>query len=617
MMLSVFENGALRRTQVQPEWEAAYDVVIAGLGTAGVTAALGCCGAGLRVLGLERLHTMGGSGTVGGIWKYYLGVRGGIFEDLDRRAEALHDAAFANREDSPYRLVGGQCEYYKTMTCEDMLDEAGCTVRLDTAATGVYLEDGRVCGMQYYDAAGVHSVSCRYVIDCTGDGLLALSAGCRMNTGRDVDHCFQPWSNIYIYCLDGNLRFANTDSGYINQYDPFALSRALLDSACAGDFLREHYDDNRRFIGISALPGMREGFTIAGAQTVKLKDVMAGHVTDRPLFYALAHVDDHSQDIAYGDEAYCTLMSVCGLWNQNFTIPIPAGAMVSPEVPGMLCAGRALAVDHGVAQAVRMKRDIQKAGEAAAALAVLALKHGCEPLEVPYEALQTVLRATDCLNEPMPVGLHGPDGRVGYETDETYLRQAMSGDQPGYAMLSAAHMPEGFTKTLETWLQADNALLRQNSALVLALRGSDAGADEILRLIADRSGYAMKNGPYIPPICCAGMTAAGLLGLETAVEPLMEIAQHPERCADMPITFDHLIPDAEALTFQCFSHAHMALLRIAKRRPELREMILQRLDAIVSAPDFSQFTALKDDVKQHWDMTPTVRTFQQNVDRIC
>jgi len=46
-------------------------------------------------------------------------------------------------------------------------------------------------------------------------------------------------------------------------------------------------------------------------------------------------------------------------------------------------------------------------------------------------------------------------------------------------------------------------------------------------------------------------------------------------------------------------------------------MILQRLDAIVSAPDFSQFTALKDDVKQHWDMTPTVRTFQQNVDRIC
>lgn len=616
MILSVYENGALRRTPAQPVWEEAFDIAVAGLGTAGVTAALGCCGAGLRVLGLERLHTMGGSSTVGGIWKYYLGTEGGIFEEIDRRAEELHRTDFPDREESPYRLVGGQCEYYKTMTCETMLAEVGCAVRLNTAVTGVYLEDGRVCGVRYFDAQGFHSAACRFLIDCTGDGLLALSAGCRMQTGRAITDTFQPWSNIYIYCQDGNLRFANTDSGYVSQYDPFALSRGLLDSACAGDFLRERYDDTRRFVGISALPGMREGMTLAGIQPVTLADVMAQRTADRPLFYAVSHVDDHSQDIAYGSAAYCTLMSVCCLWEQNFTVPIPAGAFISADVPGLLCAGRALAVDHDLAQAVRMKRDIHKSGEAAAALAVLALQYGCEPQDVPYEALQTRLRATGCLGDPTPVGLHGPNGRVGYETDEARLKDAMSGDAPGYAMLSAAHMPDAFTAVLESWLSADNPLLRRNSALVLAVRGSDAGREELLRLIGDRSGYVMKNGHYPPPICCAGMTAAGLLGLEAAVEPLLAAAAHPETYASMPFRYDNLIPDDEALTFQCFSHAHMALLRIAKRRPALRESILSRLDQIIFAPDFAQFTAFRDVSKQHWDMTPTIRAYQRNADRI-
>ena len=35
MILSVYENGALQRTTVQPQWDAAYDIVVAGLGTAG------------------------------------------------------------------------------------------------------------------------------------------------------------------------------------------------------------------------------------------------------------------------------------------------------------------------------------------------------------------------------------------------------------------------------------------------------------------------------------------------------------------------------------------------------------------------------------------------------
>ena len=59
-----------------------YDVVIVGLGTAGSIAAIAAARKGLKTLGIERLNCMGGQATAGGVFAYYFGAAGGLFENI-------------------------------------------------------------------------------------------------------------------------------------------------------------------------------------------------------------------------------------------------------------------------------------------------------------------------------------------------------------------------------------------------------------------------------------------------------------------------------------------------------------------------------------------------------
>src|SRR5690606_27159798 len=66
-----------------------YDVIVVGLGTAGAIAAIAAAEQGLKVLGLERLSAMGGTGTVGAVIGYYFGNKGGLFEEIDEEVQRL------------------------------------------------------------------------------------------------------------------------------------------------------------------------------------------------------------------------------------------------------------------------------------------------------------------------------------------------------------------------------------------------------------------------------------------------------------------------------------------------------------------------------------------------
>ena len=61
-----------------------YDVVIAGLGTAGAITLIKCAKLGLSVFGIDRLSEMGGTGTAGGIGGYYYGSDGGYYKEINQ-----------------------------------------------------------------------------------------------------------------------------------------------------------------------------------------------------------------------------------------------------------------------------------------------------------------------------------------------------------------------------------------------------------------------------------------------------------------------------------------------------------------------------------------------------
>ena len=71
-----------------------YDVIVAGLGTAGSYALVSAAKEGAKVLGIERYNGVGGMGTYGYVSGYYYGVGGGLHIHIDEAAAQLRDEMF-------------------------------------------------------------------------------------------------------------------------------------------------------------------------------------------------------------------------------------------------------------------------------------------------------------------------------------------------------------------------------------------------------------------------------------------------------------------------------------------------------------------------------------------
>ena len=84
MYISELIDGIVTRTPVDNiEFQANYDVIISGLGTAGAHAAIMSAQNGLKVLGIEILGCLGGTMTMCGIGWHYFGCPGGRYEKID------------------------------------------------------------------------------------------------------------------------------------------------------------------------------------------------------------------------------------------------------------------------------------------------------------------------------------------------------------------------------------------------------------------------------------------------------------------------------------------------------------------------------------------------------
>ena len=70
-------------------FDADCDVLVIGLGTAGVMAAIAAAKQGCRVIGADAAPLAGGVGTAACVWDYYYGARGGLYREINRKADAL------------------------------------------------------------------------------------------------------------------------------------------------------------------------------------------------------------------------------------------------------------------------------------------------------------------------------------------------------------------------------------------------------------------------------------------------------------------------------------------------------------------------------------------------
>lgn len=552
----IYEQGVVE-TEAAPEFDAGYDMIVAGLGSAGSLALITAARRGLRVLGLDKLSLMGGSGTAGGISSYYRGIPGGRFEEIDRRVGPIAQASFV-----PSDRVHPEA---RALALEEAALEAGAETAFGARIIGVYREGRRVRGIEWLSReGGRRHTACDLLIDATGDGEVCALAGCAFTHGRDFDGIPQPYSHVPCLMVDGKLTTRNFDvAATAPADDGETLSRAAMHGAVL--HLRDAYREEEKLLFSGRLLGLREGRLITGETVLTLRDTLDGRLSPRPVFYEFSNLDTHTQDWAFESDTMQEFLTVSSLWDLEFTVPVPLEAMIPKGFEGIMTAGRCLSVDHDLSQAVRMQRAMQQCGEAVATAAALARERGIPVREVPYEVLAAELRKTGCLPETTP-----PPYVERLSDDPEVIRKGLASEHPGLAIGSARKRGDAIKPALREWMTEAHRERARNAALALGLLGDAEARPMLRRIIRERDPAVPKSSrKQNAKRLCAALYLAGRLHDGDIIDDCAALLEDPGR------------------EFDVFSYAYATLVRIAGACPETRPRAAEILRRVLEDPHFA------------------------------
>lgn len=545
------------------------DVLVAGVGTAGALAVIAASAHGADVLGVDRLPGIGGMGTMGYVSGYYYGLAGGLHVDIDEEAQRMGREHFLDRVEA------------KKYVMENRISAHGARLSLETVVTGVFLEGDTVKGVSLYSGGRQWNVASKIVIDTTADAAVLRLAGCSTRIGREADGRTRPFTSVKVWLNKaGALTRTNHDSGYVNQYDPLELSRGIL-RAHASQLLEEFRDEKKRVLFLAPFIGIREGRIVDAEKNITMEEVVAGQREQEPLFYGYSDFDKHGKDHALESEALQDLYVAANLSTACFSVPVTLQSLIPAGFKGILAAGRQLGMDHDVASLLRMQRDMQKCGESAGVVAALAAKRNIQPAEVPYSEIRVILHATGCLADEHDKGIRFDDSfrqePIRWMTDPDRIREALSTDMPGVAIYSCKRMGSRLTPHLLQWLNDGDRMLKYGAAIALGLIGQEAAAPVLREIVSRRDAFFFKDCRRTNQFRSAiAIYLLGKLADEACVPLLTEILCDEEEFGK-PLYHEIKEPSYKLnasknfneLYYQLISHAAVALVRIARRRPEL------------------------------------------------
>ena len=412
-----------------------YDVMVIGGGTAGVSAAIQAAREGADTLLVEKSERLGGTLTNACIaapglfhaWKKQ--IIAGIGWELICRSLAeldipLPDFSTQDRFEHWRHQVSVNRDYF-ALLCDEAVQESGADVLLGTMCAKIEETDAEkrvtICTKE-----GLQEVCTKVLIDCTGDANAVSIAGYPVVRGET----YQPGTYF--------IRLGGYDFDTLDQEAILAAFRAEV---AKGHFeamdicwnvnepdlslLRSHGGNTShiyipgcrtetsegktvftmearikllhliRFFrtqpGLEHLTveqlapecGVRESVRIVGKKTVTGADYLAGTRYGDDVCYSFYPIDVHQHD--GGGLKKIPL-------EEGIVPTIPRGAMLPQGSRNFLVAGRTVSADRDANSAMRVQATCMAEGQAAGALAVLAVRMGVDVEDVPMQALYTVLK---------------------------------------------------------------------------------------------------------------------------------------------------------------------------------------------------------------------------------
>lgn len=418
-----------------------YDVVVAGGGPAGFTAAISAARAGLRTALVEKLSFFGGTATAGyvvpisGFFHQGRRVIGGIAWEFVERLQAMNAA----QVELPKGHVSFHVESYKLL-CERMLVQEDVALYTNACLTDCIIADDRITHIVFEGPSGAEALSARCFIDATGDAVLCRKAGVPMQPAdelqpmslcfllegvdvttpllRDSIHhdgkngrgsCQQeihaylascmaegrlsqfggPWFNSLV---QGNAIAVNITRRAGNAADRAERTRTerLLreDMFAIVALLREKYPEFKHCSiaasGVGA--GVRETQRIAGIGCMTLESMLLEIEPECAVSRCAHPMDIHSATSQ--SQQLTPLAHAPG---------IPHTALIPQKFSNLLVAGRCLSADSHAYASLRVQATLMATGEAAGVMAALACEKDCAFAKLDAAKLQSMLKKRSLL----------------------------------------------------------------------------------------------------------------------------------------------------------------------------------------------------------------------------
>lgn len=417
------------------------DVIIAGGGMAGVSAAISAAESGADVLVLEQLSYLGGTAT-GGMVVPLMG--GGIYTQEGTKVVSGNLDKIFSHINKYEDATDYNCNP-EIIKCalDEMMAERKVDILFNTYICSVEAKDGRIKNIIAASKSGVTKYSAKVFIDTTGDADVAYKAGVCCKSGRDSDGLTQAVTlrfilgntdvkkaKEYMDSEEGKEEFSKKIREYsdktgfvildthgfqnfkvngrpnelvfncprligVDATDSRSLSKAYLDGRkkilVYYKLLKENIPgcENAFISNMAGLLGIRESRRIQGEYVVTGEDVVSGRKFEDGVACNSWYIDIHNPagkgilgcGGRTGEAQYPK-----GGWND-----IPFRCLYSNKVKNLMVAGRCISATHEALAAVRIMASCIAMGQAVGTAAGIMVKDSINVREVDTDVLRKKL----------------------------------------------------------------------------------------------------------------------------------------------------------------------------------------------------------------------------------
>ena len=409
------------------------DVLVCGAGPAGIGASIMAARQGVSVMLVEAQGCLGGIATAGMMSHW-----GG--RSSSKVMPEIWDLAYEKSKDIGWteeNKCGKDAIYHdiQKIVLEEMVLKEKIKVLYYTLVCKAVVEDGAIVGVIVENKSGRGFIRAKRVIDSTGDGDVAASAGVPYFKGRETDGRMQPCTimfNIggvdferavfppsfetkvqtergelqalakellpfpaghvllYKQPMPGTVCCNMTNAIEIDGTDGESLTKGVL--TCRSQivpiikFLKEYVPgyENCWLMSSASLIGIRETRHFEGMESLSKDDILEARQCDNWVVKrGWFNFDVHNLTGASLDKT-----GIQHGWKQNGEYSIPYGCLLPKNIDGLLLSGRNISGSHLAHSNFRIMSVCIAIGEAAGVAAALSVKQNVKLSLVDVKEIQ-------------------------------------------------------------------------------------------------------------------------------------------------------------------------------------------------------------------------------------